>query len=147
MIIRGLVRGLYSVFYVSILVLLMLYIFGIIAMIVFRANDPFAFPNLGATMVNLFRAATLEDWTDIMYTSWYGCKNYPMAPNSTQAVALGWICTETMGSGPGVFLYWVIFIFVVGLVMLSVRARMDSIAPHVPCRRPHAPCALALSRV
>ena len=27
-------------------------------------------------MVSLFRAATLEDWTDIMYTNVYGCANY-----------------------------------------------------------------------
>ena len=44
-------------------------------MIFFHPIDPFAFPNLGTTMVNLFRAATLEDWTDIMYTSWYGCRD------------------------------------------------------------------------
>jgi hypothetical protein len=55
-------------------------------MILFRENDHFAFPNLGTTMINLFRAATLEDWTDIMYTAWYGCDNYAMGPNNSVAL-------------------------------------------------------------
>ena len=45
-------------------------------MIFFHDIDPFTFPNLGITMINLFRAATLEDWTDIMYFNVYGCKKW-----------------------------------------------------------------------
>ena len=32
----------------------------------FRENDPFHFLNLHTAMLSLFRAATYEDWTDIM---------------------------------------------------------------------------------
>ena len=95
-------------------------------MIFFRPNDHFAFPDLGTTMVNLFRAATLEDWTDIMYTSWYGCDNYPMGPGGSNVTMIHgrptkeWVCHQPSAKYGLVFIYWVIFIFVVALVMLSL---------------------------
>ena len=129
-IVRGLVRGIYSVFYVSLLVLLMLYIFGIVAMMFFSYNDPINFSSLGVAMLNLFRAATLEDWSDLMYTAWYGCELYPAAPVAAGALTHqgSWVCrprstypaNETTLPPGLVFLFWASFIFVVALVMLSL---------------------------
>ena len=45
-------------------------------MTIFGKNDPFHFGDLGSAMLTLFRIATQEDWTDIMYTNVYGCANY-----------------------------------------------------------------------
>ena len=42
----------------------------------FRENDPIHFESLHISLLSLFRVATLEDWTDIMYTAIYGCQNY-----------------------------------------------------------------------
>ena len=41
------------------------YLFGIAAVVLFKRNDPFHFPNLHFAMLSLSRAATSEDWTDI----------------------------------------------------------------------------------
>ena len=46
------------------------------ACLVYSVNDPVHFGDLSASFVSLFRAATMEDWTDIMYIQMYGCKQY-----------------------------------------------------------------------
>lgn len=43
-------------------------------MTTFGKNDPFYFGDLGVAMTTLFRVATLEGWTPIMYIQIYGCK-------------------------------------------------------------------------
>ena len=47
----GLAKGMSSVVYIGILMLLLFYVFGIIALYYFRTNDPVHFPNLQMTMV------------------------------------------------------------------------------------------------
>ena len=42
----------------------------------FRENDPVHFGNLAVTMLTLFRCATLEDWSDVMYINMFGCNGY-----------------------------------------------------------------------
>ena len=45
-------------------------------------------------MLTLFRCATLEDWTDVMYINMYGCHKYGYT---------GWmepLCTEPYVSNP-----------------------------------------------
>ena len=42
----------------------------------FGANDPLHFRSVPVALLSLFRAATLEDWTDIMYISIFGCDKY-----------------------------------------------------------------------
>jgi voltage-gated sodium channel len=62
--------------YMLMLMGLLLYLFGVIAVPMFRDNDPWHFRNLDIAMVSLFRCATLEDWSDLLYINIYGCKNY-----------------------------------------------------------------------
>ena len=65
-IVTGLAKGLSSVSYIMVLMLLIFYLFAVMGVGSFRANDPFHFGSLGVAMVTLFRCATLEDWTDVM---------------------------------------------------------------------------------
>ncbi len=76
MILAGLYKGIKSIAYILVLLLLVFYLFGILAMIMFRGNDPQHFGSLGLTLLSLFRMATLEDWTDIMYINMFGCDIY-----------------------------------------------------------------------
>lgn len=69
--------GIKAVGYIAILLFLVFYIFAVAGMIAFRENDPFHFRSIPVTLVTLFRAATMEDWTDIMYISIYGCDKFP----------------------------------------------------------------------
>ena len=74
--VMALISGLGSIAYIGVILVLVFYIFGILAMILYSANDPWHFGTVHISMLSLFRAATLEDWTDIMYTNVYGCANY-----------------------------------------------------------------------
>ena len=75
-IVVALISGLGSIAYIGVILIMVFYIFGILAMILYKSNDPWHFGSVHISMVSLFRAATLEDWTDIMYTNVYGCANY-----------------------------------------------------------------------
>jgi voltage-gated sodium channel len=102
-IVMGLAKGLGSVSYIMLLMLLVFYLFAVLGLVYagfpfilvardhpsvisflntlsfvfsvqcFRKNDPFHFGGLGIAMISLFRCATLEDWSDIMYINIFGC--------------------------------------------------------------------------
>ncbi|WCL47879.1 ion transporter [Leptospira sp. GIMC2001] len=74
--VAALLKSIPSMGYVSLLLVLQFYIYGVAAVFMFGANDPVHFKNLAISMVSLFRAVTLEDWTDLMYIQMYGCENY-----------------------------------------------------------------------
>ena len=76
MIVMGLVGGMKSISYIVLLLMMVFYLYAILGMMMFESNDPFHWSHLGLAMMTLFRAATLEDWTDIMYFNIYGCNAY-----------------------------------------------------------------------
>ena len=76
MIVMGLAGGIKSIGYIVILLLLVFYLYAIVGITIFRTNDPWHYRDLQTTMLTLFRASTLEDWTDIMYISIFGCDKY-----------------------------------------------------------------------
>ena len=41
--------------------------------LIFKHNDPWHFGTLGRSMVTLFRATTMDDWSDIYYINSFGC--------------------------------------------------------------------------
>jgi len=74
--VMGLLGSLSSIFYVALLLMLVFYLYGIICVSFFRDNDPVHFGTLETAFLTLFRMATFEDWTDVMYTELYGCDVY-----------------------------------------------------------------------
>lgn len=74
--IGALLKSLPSMVYVSILLGLFFYVYAVMATFLFRGNDPGHFGDLGMSIVSLFRVVTLEDWTDVMYTAYYGSDIY-----------------------------------------------------------------------
>ena len=46
------------------------------SIMLFKGNDIVHFKQLDTALVTLFRMATMEDWTDIMYTNMFGCMHY-----------------------------------------------------------------------
>ena len=71
-----LLKSLPSMFYVSILLFLLFYVYGVMAVFLFGENDPVHFRNLQTSVLSLFRVVTLEDWTDVMYINMYGSDSY-----------------------------------------------------------------------
>ena len=71
-------------FYGSILLFLLFYIYGAMAVFLFGGNDPIHFRNLQTSILSLFRVVTLEDWTDVMYINMYGSDAYGYSANDLQ---------------------------------------------------------------
>jgi Ca2+-binding EF-hand superfamily protein len=111
MLVMVIMNSMDAVQYVAMLMGIFFYIFAIVTMVIFRANDPYHFQNLHVTLMSLFRVATGEDWTDIMYTAQYGCEEYPV-PVEIE-------CTPEAFGAFAVF-YWIFFYGIGGLVMLQL---------------------------
>ena len=79
-----LLKSLPSMFYVSILLFLLFYIYGAMAVFLFGENDPIHFGNLQTSILSLFRVVTLEDWTDVMYINMYGSDAYGYSASDLQ---------------------------------------------------------------
>lgn len=79
-VVEALLRSLPSMFYVSILLFVLFYMYAVMGTFLFAQNDPIHFGSLQSSLLTLFRIVTLEDWTDIMYTQIYGCDIYPFMP-------------------------------------------------------------------
>lgn len=75
-IVGALLRSVPSMGYVSALLFILFYIYAVLGVHLFGGNDPVHFSNLYVSLLSLFRVVTLEDWTDIMYISMYGCDQY-----------------------------------------------------------------------
>ncbi len=72
----ALLKSIPSMAYVSLLLILLFYVYAVAATFMFSQNDPVHFATLPLSMLSLFRAVTLEDWTDLMYINRDGCANY-----------------------------------------------------------------------
>ncbi|NEO85829.1 MAG: ion transporter [Spirulina sp. SIO3F2] len=75
-VIRALFKSIPSMGYISVILFLVFYIYGVAATYLFGANDPIHFGSLQIALLSLFRVVTLEDWTDVMYIAMQGCDRY-----------------------------------------------------------------------
>jgi voltage-gated sodium channel len=104
----ALLKSIPSMAYVSLLLMLLFYVYAVAATFMFSGNDPVHFASLPLSMESLFRAVTLEDWTDLMYINQYGCDQYGYAGTQSEH-----LCTA-----PEAFPYGAPVVFV-SLVMLG----------------------------
>ncbi|NQX97279.1 MAG: ion transporter [Flavobacteriales bacterium] len=113
MLVGALLKSIPSMGYVSILLLLLFYIYAVAGVFFFSENDPIHFKNLQMSMLSLFRIVTLEDWTDIMYINMYGCENYGYDGYEN-------ICLNSSPNPTGSVLYFVSFVLIGTMIMLNL---------------------------
>ena len=80
--------------YVSLLMFIIFYIYAAAGSMFFHSINPVLWDDISISMLTLFRVATFEDWTDVMY--------------------------ETMAVYPLSWIYYISFIFVVAFVFLNM---------------------------
>jgi len=80
--------------YVSLLMFIIFYIYAALGSMLFHDINPELWSNISVSMLTLFRVATFEDWTDVMY--------------------------ETMAVYAPSWIYYLSFIFVVAFVFLNM---------------------------
>jgi len=110
-----LLKSLPSMFYVSILLFLLFYIYGAMAVFLFGENDPIHFRNLQTSILSLFRVVTLEDWTDVMYINMYGSDAYGYSANDLKK----W--NPTSSESPiGAAFFFVSFVILGTMIVLNL---------------------------
>ena len=137
LIVSALLRCLPSMFYVSILLFLVFYIYAVAGTMLFGANDPVHFGGLWTSMLSLFRVVTLEDWTDVMYLQMFGSDVYE---GYNQSIG-GQVLVPKAQPFLGAF-YFVSFVLVGTMIMLNlvigvIINGMDEAQKEVADRRLH----------
>lgn len=69
MLITALFKSIPRMGYVALLMFIIFYIYGAIGSFLFAEVDEFLWGNISISMLTLFRIATFEDWTDVMYAT------------------------------------------------------------------------------
>ncbi len=114
-IVSGLMRSLPSMVYVSILIFILFYVYAVVGVILFRANDPIHFGDLWTSLLSLFRVVTLEDWTDVMYIQIYGSEGYAGYNQSTDGMDITSKAQPLIGT-----VYFVSFVMLGTMIMLNL---------------------------
>ena len=112
-----------SIGYVFLLATIHFYIYGCMATFLYSDNDPVHFRNLQTSMLSLFRAVTLEDWTDLMYINMYGSANYGYDESSyTMLAELGFTRDQIKSnSSPfGAAIFFVSFVITGAMIVLNL---------------------------
>lgn len=113
LLVNALLRSIPSMGYVSLLLLLLFYIYAVAAVTFFGKNDPVHFSDLQTAMLSLFRVVTLEDWTDIMYINMHGCANYGYDGIMEK-------CTNSNAYPLGAALFFVSFVLLGTMIVLNL---------------------------
>jgi voltage-gated sodium channel len=94
LLINALLKAIPRMGYIALLMFVIFYIYGAIGSILFENINPTLWSDVSISMLTLFRVATFEDWTDVMY--------------------------ETMTVYPISWLYYLSFIFLTAFVFLNM---------------------------
>lgn len=113
LLVSALLKSIPSMGYVSALLFLLFYVYGVAAVFLFGKNDPIHFRNLQISVLSLFRAVTLEDWTDLMYTQMYGCAGYGYEGSPG-------LCTHSTAYPVAGALFFVSFILLGTMIILNL---------------------------
>jgi voltage-gated sodium channel len=92
---------------------MLFYLYAVTATFLFSGNDPVHFANLQTSMLSLFRAVTLEDWTDLMYINMFGCANYGYG-------GIEHLCTASASRPVLAAIFFVSFILVGTMIILNL---------------------------
>jgi len=91
---NALAKSIPRISYVVLLMFIIFYIFGAVGSFLFEKINPVLWGDIAISMLTLFRVATFEDWTDVMY--------------------------ETMTVHPWSWAYYLVFIFLTAFVFLNM---------------------------
>lgn len=92
--ITALLKVIPRIAYVALMMFVIFYMYGAVGNLLFAAINPVLWGDIGLSMLTLFRVATLEDWTDVMY--------------------------ETMAVYPLSWIFYLTFIFLSAFVFLNM---------------------------
>jgi voltage-gated sodium channel len=101
LLVSALLKSIPSMAYVTMLLGLLFYVYGVAGTFLFAGNDPVHFGSLPVSLLTLFRVVTMEGWTDLLYTQMYGCDRFGYTdtpalctqPSAMPLVSVFFFCT------------------------------------------------------
>jgi voltage-gated sodium channel len=111
--VSALLKSVPSMGYVSLLLLLVFYVYAVAGVLLFGNNDPFRFGTLQIALVTLFQVATAEDWSTTLYTQMYGCASYGYDGREA-------LCTAPLGYPVLAPIYFISFILIGTMIILNL---------------------------
>jgi voltage-gated sodium channel len=94
LLVNALIKAMPRMCYIALLMFIIFYIYAAVGSFMFEAINPELWENISIAMLTLFRVATFEDWTDVMY--------------------------ETMAVYPLSWMFYISFIFLTAFVFLNM---------------------------
>ena len=94
LLINALLKAIPRMGYIALLMFVIFYIYAAVGSIIFNEINPVLWGNVSIAMLTLFRVATFEDWTDVMY--------------------------ETMELYPSSWIFYISFIFLTAFIFLNM---------------------------
>jgi len=67
LLVNALLKAMPRMGYVALLMFIIFYVYAVVGNILFEKVNPVLWGDLGISLLTLFRVATFEDWTDVMY--------------------------------------------------------------------------------
>jgi len=113
MLVGALFKSIPSMGYIGLLLGLVFYIFAVLGVFMFGANDPFHFGNLQSALLTLFSVVTLEGWKDVMEIQMHGCST-----TSTEMVKV--LCTQSTPAGWLAPAFFILFIVSGTMIVLNL---------------------------
>lgn len=113
LIVSALLKSIPSMFYVTTLLLLLFYVYGVAGVFLFGPNDPTYFGSLGISLLSLFRIVTLEGWTELLYIQFYGCASYGYEDASA-------LCTHSVAQPLLAVVYFISFVLLGTMIILNL---------------------------
>jgi voltage-gated sodium channel len=124
----GIEESIHDIVNISALIVLILYMYSIAGMVLFKANDPWHFATLHRSFITLFSMATLDGWAGIMYKNIFGCGLYAQSVEAGILDPHVYNCPSSVPQPLISAVFFLTFVTITGLVMLSMFIGVISIA-------------------
>ena len=125
-ILGGVREGIYSVTFIVMLMLLVMYLYSIAGIILFRENDPYHFRSLEISMLTMLTVSLFDDWGGVLFINYYGCDIYPTDVYTNNPAeddqSLGGViyCKSPNGQPTLAVFFFVTYIFITSFFVLSL---------------------------
>jgi len=122
-IVKGLIGGMISIGYILLLMFIVFYLYAIVGFYLFSKSNPFYFGDIPTAMLLLYRIATLENWTDVLYLTTYGCDEFPnfyVQPIEFTPRNRKFWCTHPQKNPLAAPIYFLSFVIIASFVLLSL---------------------------
>lgn len=109
----ALLKSIPSIGYVGMLLAILFYLYGVMAVFLFGRNDPLHFGSLPLAFLSLFQILTLEGWVDLMRIQLYGCDRFGYADQAA-------LCTDPQAHPVLAIFFFVSFIVFGTMIALNL---------------------------